>query len=76
MSPFTAAAASPGVSTPIATMSTAPRSAAAGRSRERNGTLPAATARYVRPKTSRAAVMVLAGPPKGCHVEVERARAI
>jgi hypothetical protein len=45
VSPFTAAPAWAGESTPAATMSTAPRSAAAGRSSDRNGRRPAATAR-------------------------------
>ena len=55
VSPFTAAPASDGESTPAATISTAPRSAAAGRSSERNGSRPAATARYVSAKTATAA---------------------
>ena len=40
VSPFTAAPASAGVSTPAATISTAPRSAAAGRSSESPGRRP------------------------------------
>ncbi len=66
VSPFTAAAASAGESTPAATMRTAPRSAAAGRSTERNGSRPAATARYVSAKIpSATATAPCSTPPPG-----------
>jgi len=66
VSPFTARPASDGESTPAATITTAPRSAADGRSTDSPGTRPAATATYVSAKmTITASTAPSSTPPQG-----------